>query len=148
MQEFLALLKRFDLKGIFITPTSNAFLQFFRYLFVGGVATIADWGTLFLLTEYAHVNHLVSAVFAFIAGLLVNFVLSKLLVFKMNEVRTSVWGEFAGYAVIGVVGLGITELIMYLLTDRMSVHYMISKAIATAIVLVWNYAARKKLLYK
>ena len=148
MQEFWRLLKRFDLKGIFITPTTDSFLQFFRYVFVGGIATIADWGVLYLLTECAHMNHLVAAVFSFIAGLVVNFILSKLLVFKANEARTNAWMEFVGYAIIGVVGLGITELIMYLLTNRMGLHYMASKAVATVIVLIWNYVARKKIIYK
>ena len=148
MQEFWRLLKRFDLKGIFITPTTDSFLQFFRYVFVGGIATIADWGVLYLLTECAHMNHLVAAVFSFIAGLAVNFILSKLLVFKANEARTNAWMEFIGYAIIGVVGLGITELIMYLLTNRMGLHYMASKAVATVIVLIWNYVARKKIIYK
>lgn len=148
MQEFWRLLKRFDLKGIFITPTTDSFLQFFRYVFVGGIATIADWGVLYLLTECAHMNHLVAAVFSFIAGLAVNFILSKLLVFKANEARTNAWMEFVGYAIIGVVGLGITELIMYLLTNRMGLHYMASKAVATVIVLIWNYVARKKIIYK
>ena len=148
MQEFWRLLKRFDLKGIFITPTTDSFLQFFRYVFVGGIATIADWGVLYLLTECAHMNHLVAAVFSFIAGLAVNFILSKLRVFKANEARTNAWMEFVGYAIIGVVGLGITELIMYLLTNRMGLHYMASKAVATVIVLIWNYVARKKIIYK
>ena len=148
MQEFWKLLKQFDLKGIFFDPTANSFLQFFRYIFVGGIATVADWGMLFLLTEYVHINHLISAIFAFVAGLAVNFILSKMLVFKMNEVRTSAWMEFVGYAIIGIIGLGITELIMYLLTDCLNTYYMISKAVATVIVLIWNYTARKKIIYK
>ena len=148
MKEFLELLKKLDLKGIFVTPTKNEFLQFFRYIFVGGIATVADWGTLYLLTEYAHVYHLVSAVIAFTVGLIVNFILSRLLVFSANEAKTGKALEFIGYAVIGVIGLGITEGIMFLLTNQLGAHYMLSKAIATVVVLVWNYIARKKLLYK
>ena len=148
MKEFFELLKRFDLTGIFITPTKNGFLQFFRYIFVGGIATVADWGTLFVLTEFAHVYHLVSAVFAFVAGLIVNFILSQMLVFKANEAKVKPVMEFVGYALIGIVGLGITELIMVLFTNCWELHYMISKVIATVIVLAWNYIARKKLLYK
>ena len=48
MKEIFRLIKKFDMKGLFIIPTNNALLQFFRYIFVGGVATIADWGVLFL----------------------------------------------------------------------------------------------------
>lgn len=148
MKEFFALLKRFDLKGIFLTPTKNGFLQFFRYLFVGGIATVVDWGVLFALTELLQLHHLISAIFAFAAGLATNFLLSKLLVFRANEARTNALGEFLGYALIGIIGLGITELIMYLFTDGLSLYYMLSKAIATVVVLVWNYVARKLLLYK
>jgi hypothetical protein len=42
MGEFFLLLKSFNLKGLFIAPTENSFLQFFRYAFVAGIATIAD----------------------------------------------------------------------------------------------------------
>lgn len=148
MKEFFALLKDFDLKGIFLTPTKNGFLQFFRYLFVGGIATVVDWGVLMALTELLQLHHLVSAIFAFVAGLGTNFLLSKLLVFRASEAKTNSLLEFLGYALIGVIGLGMTELIMFLFTDGLSLHYMLSKAIATAVVLVWNYLARKLLLYK
>ena len=57
-------------------------------------------------------------------------------------------GEFIGYGLIGAAGLGITEVIMFVMTDRMAVHYMVSKMTATAVVLVWNYLARKKILYR
>lgn len=148
MNEFLELLKRFDLKGLFIVPTKNGFLQFFRYIFVGGIATVVDWGVLFLLTDFGNIHYLVSAIIAFIAGLITNFSLSKMLVFKANEARVNAFVEFIGYAVIGVIGLGITELIMFVFTNRLNVYYMISKAIATVFVLAWNYIARKLIVYK
>lgn len=148
MKEFFELLKKFDLKGILITPTKNGFLQFVRYVFVGGIATVADWGTLFVLTDFAHIYHMVSAIIAFAVGLIVNFLLSKLLVFKANEARVNVVMEFVSYTIIGIIGLGITELIMFLFTNCWSLHYMLSKVIATVIVLAWNYLARKLFIYK
>ena len=148
MKEFWELIKKFDLKGIFIQPTKNGFLQVFRYLFVGGIATIVDWGVLFVLTDVFHIYHLISAIIAFVAGLVTNFFLSKCFVFKANEARVNPVMEFISYAVIGVIGLGITEGIMYLFTNCWNVHYMISKIIATVIVLAWNYAARRLIIYK
>lgn len=148
MKEFLELLKRFDWKGLFITPTKNGFLQFFRYVFVGGIATVVDWGILFLLTDFARIHHLISAVIAFTGGLITNFFLSRLLVFKANEARVNAAMEFLSYTLIGIIGLGITELILFLLTDCGQLHYMLSKVIATVIVLAWNYIARKLIVYK
>ncbi len=148
MKEFWILVKKLDWKGLFLIPTKNGFLQFFRYVFVGGIATVADWGLLFALTDLGHVHYLVSAIIAFVAGLIVNFCLSKLLVFKANEAKVNTVIEFVSYAIIGVIGLGITELIMLLFTHGFEVHYMISKAIATIVVLAWNYLARKQVIYR
>ena len=148
MKEFLELLKQRDWKAIFVTPTKNGFLQFFRYVFVGGIATVVDWGLLFAVTDFILLHHLISAVIAFVGGLITNFFLSQLLVIKANEARVNGVMEFLSYALIGIIGLGITELILFLLTDCGQLYYMLSKVIATAIVLVWNYVARKLIVYK
>ena len=84
MKEFLDYIKKLDLKSLFITPTSNALIQFFRYIFVGGVAFLADGGSLFLI-EAIGVNYLIAAIFAFIIGLVCNFLLSKLMVFQKSD---------------------------------------------------------------
>jgi len=148
MKEFFDLLKKGNIAAILIEPTQNGFLQFFRYLFVGGVATVVDWGVLFVLTDFAHIYVLVSTSIAFLAGLVTNFLLSKQLVFKASEARMNPVMEFLSYALIGIIGLGITELIMILFTNHWRLHYMLSKVIATILVLFWNYTARKFIVYK
>lgn len=147
MSEFWEYLKRLDFRGLFLTPTTNGFLQFFRYLFVGGVATIVDWGILFSLTQIG-LYYMVSTIFGFVGGLIVNYVLSKLLVFKASEAKVKPMVEFLSYGIIGVIGLGLTMLLMYVLTEKVRLYYMISKMIATILVLCWNYFARKLLIYK
>ena len=112
MKELFQLMKNVDIKGLFIVPTQNGFLQFFRYAFIGGIATIIDWSTLFILTDIVSIHYLFSACFSFLAGLIVNFLLSKLMVFKAEEAKVNGVLEFVAYAIIGAVGLGLTELIM------------------------------------
>lgn len=148
MKEFFEYLKAFDLKAIFLAPTTNGFLQFFRYVFVGGIATIVDWAILFIATEYGGVHYIFSAILSFFGGLATNYALSKLLVFSASEAKTGAFMEFVGYTIIGAVGLGLTVLIMYVLTEMLGLYYMLSKVTATIIVLFWNYIARKKLLYE
>ena len=148
MDELTELLKKGDFRGIFLKPTTNVILQFLRYVFVGGIATVADWGVLFFLTEAFGLHPLFSAIFAFFAGLVVNYFLSRLFVFKANESRYSRAGEFVAYSLIGAVGLGLTEGIMYITIAMAGNHYMIGKVIATVIVLLWNYIARRKIVYK
>ena len=147
MKELIEYIKRFDMKSIFITETENTIIQLFRYCFVGGVAFVADWLVVVILTETL-LHYLVSAAVGFFAGLAVNFALSKLLVFKSDSKKCGKLGEFLIYAAIGVVGLGLTELLMYFFTDVINIHYAVSKIIAAAIVLIWNFFARKVILYK
>ncbi len=135
-------------KNIFIEPTTDGKLQFIRYLFVGGLVTILDWALLFIFTEIFKIHYLVSAILSFIVSILANFILSKMLVFKINKSKVNKAFEFLGYIIIGVIGLGLTELIMYYFSEIINFHYMLSKAIATIIVLFWNYFARKYLLYE
>ena len=148
MKELFALIKHFDLKNLFLSPTTNGVVQFFRYIFVGGVATIVDWGILVLLTECLTMQPLVAAVFAFVAGLITNFILSKLFVFKANVTKVTPAWEFLTYAFSGVIGLGLTEIIMFCCTAWLNWYYMLAKVIATGVVLIWNYLSRKILLYR
>jgi len=146
VKEFWSLVKRFDLKGLFLTPSDNLILQMFRYVFVGGTAFVADAGTLWGLTVLG-VNDYVAAAIAFVIGLVVNFLLSKTLVFNKENARVKGFAEFLSYAIIGVIGLGLTELLLYIGLEWLRVHVMAAKIVAAALVLVWNFAARKLLLY-
>ena len=131
---------------LFREPTNRTLVQLFRYGFVGGVAFLVDYGTLFLLTEYAQIPYLVSAAIAFVAGLVVNYLLSISWVFNQNRNEKPA-KEFLYFTIIGVVGLLFNELIMYVATDLCHLHYMLSKIISTMIVFFWNFFARKVLLF-
>ena len=74
-------IKKRDLKGLLTEPTEDSFVQFFRYIFVGGASFITDYLLFHLITE-AGIYYLVSGVISFVAGLCVNYGLSKLLVFS------------------------------------------------------------------
>ena len=144
MKELFDYIFKLDFKSLFITKTTNTFIQFFRYIFVGGVSFLADGGSLFLITTIG-VNYLISVIFAFLIGLAVNYGLSKLLVFENSSVNGKI--EFLVYGIIGVIGLGFTEIIMYVLKEIAGLYFMVSKVIATIIVIVLNFVARKITLY-
>ncbi len=146
MKEFLSAVAGFDLKLLFKEKTTNSFIQFFRYIFVGGFAFLADAFMLWLCEKL--MNYMIAAAIAFIVGLAVNYMLSTWFVFSESEQVKSKAKEFAAYAVIGVIGLGLTEAIMYLLTDVCGFYFMLSKVIAAALVLIWNFVARKIIIYK
>lgn len=145
MKELTDALLHVNLDVLFREKTTNPFIQFFRYIFVGGLAFLADAATLWLCEKVMH--YMIAAVIAFITGLAVNYLLSIFFVFSESSAVKNKVGEFTVYAVIGVIGLALTEIIMYVLTDLCHLHFLLSKIVAAAVVLVWNFAARKKILY-
>lgn len=145
MEDFFKAVKNLDFKLLFREKTTNAFIQFFRYIFVGGFAFAVDAAALWLSERF--MNYMLAAAVAFVAGLAANYILSVCFVFSESGEVENRAKEFIAYAVIGVIGLGLTELIMYLLTDICGLYFMFSKVFAAAAVLVWNFAARKKFLY-
>ena len=145
MKEFFKAILDFNLNRLFREKTTNIFIQFFRYIFVGGFAFLADAFTLWLCEKW--MNYMIAAAIAFVVGLAVNYALSIWFVFSESSKVKNKVKEFVVYGIIGLIGLLITEDIMYLFTDVFGLYFLISKIIAAAIVLVWNFAARKVVLY-
>lgn len=135
------------IKKIFIYDTTNWTIQLFRYVFVGGFAFIVDYSLLFLLTESLGIYYILSATISFIAGLIINYIISTQWIFKKSRLSNTAI-EFIVYGIIGVIGLLLNDLILYLFTDIMHNHYMISKLIAAALVMGWNFVGRRTILFK
>ena len=85
--------------------------------------------------------------FGFIIGLVVNYLLSLLFVFKKNTEKGKHWKAFFLFAVIGMIGLVLTELGMWLGVEILAIHYLFVKVIVTLLVLLWNYLGRKFFIF-
>ncbi len=126
------------------------FWEFFRYLLVGGLAFVIDSGVLALFRELVlnggtPTELFICTALGFIAGLITNYVLSLLFVFKKSENKgngKSV-GAFLIFALVGIIGLGLTELGMYVGVYVFGWHYILTKILVAGAVMVWNYAGRK-----
>ena len=122
-----------DIKKIINTPLIK---EFFRYAIVGGISFLADLGVLTLFEEAVFKQRegwqiLISTAMGLVVGLAVNYVLSLIFVFRSDDNKSSGKSlrEFIIFALVGVVGLGLTEGLMYLGVNIMNFHYMITKII-------------------
>ncbi len=157
MKEFFELLKKGRVKAIFLEPTDNGFLQFFRYLFVGGIATVVDVLFSFIckyalgqLTDiYEQIIYIIATTVGFAGGLTTNFLLSRAFVFGTKEARAKTkTGEFLGHFTVGAIGLALSHLIIWFGTTVIFNNYEIFRLVAIVIVFIWNYLARKFFVYK
>jgi len=106
-----------------------------------------DFGLLALLTEAGRLFYLVSAGISFLAGTTVSYLLSILWVFDVR--RFSSRGlEYLVFVLVGMIGLALNEALLWLFTEPLGIHYLLSKIIAATIIFFWNFAARKRILFQ
>lgn len=119
--------------------------QIMKFGVVGVIAFVIDYGLMVLLTEVFGVNYLVSATISFTVSVIFNYLASMRYVFRHKE-GMSRRKEFIIFVVLSVIGLGLNDLLMWLGTGLLGISYLITKLVATFIVMVWNFVTRKKFL--
>ncbi len=132
------------------------FLEFMRYGLVGGLAFLIDTGTLFVCKEFffsqmGETGTYIATAIGFVIGLIFNYIFSIIFVFKngKEKVRGKQTQSFLIFGAIGAIGLVLTELgMMAGITLVGDAHYLAIKVVVAALVLFWNYIARKVTIFK
>ena len=119
--------------------------QIVRFGIVGVIAFVIDYAVLQVLTEVAGIHYLISSAVAFLVSVIFNYILSITFVFETDKSKSKV-AQFSLFAVMSAGGLGINQLMMWLLSDIMFIPYQLSKFFATAVVMVYNFVTRKLFL--
>lgn len=125
--------------------TENLLIQIFKFGIVGGIAFFIDYVVLFCCKEFIGLSVLLSAAIAFTVSVIYNYIASVKWVFDVNKEK-SAKKNFVIFIILSIIGLIITEIIMWIGSDIMKINYLIVKIIATAIVMVFNFITRKMFL--
>ena len=120
--------------------------QILKFGVVGVIAFLIDYALYNLLTSIFGINYLISNLIAFSVSVIANYILSIIWVFEVNHKQTQ--KDFIIFVLLSVIGLGINELIMYLMVDGLELNDKIIKLFATAVVMVYNFITRKIFIEK
>ena len=145
----------------------ETFFEVFRFLVVGGLATLVDFIVFYLFNLVIlkslneKINMVMSTTLGFTAGLFTNWFLQKF-VYKQvtnNQMHDKV--IFAKFVILSIAGYLITLLVMTLTTPlhdililnifdlfKFSFWKLFFKCLMTLIVLIINYFGRKYLVFK
>ena len=119
--------------------------DFFKYLVVGGIATISEWIIFFFLDKMS-VYYAIATVIAYMLSTFVNWLMGRILVFK--EAKQPLWKEIASIYIVSIGGLLLNLLIMSFTIGLLDFSNMLSKVLATVIVFSYNFLIRKIFIYK
>jgi putative flippase GtrA len=142
---------------LLIHKNDNVFVQFFRSVFVGGLATLVDLGVFYVLAIKFHLHPNLATTISFIFGLIVNYYLTQLWVFSYTP--DSLAKSFSIFTIIGVVGLLLNNFLLYIMINYRILASALgmkdldnikitAKIIATFIVFIWNFGARKYFIFR
>lgn len=144
----------------FFSKNKKLIFEFLRYVLVGGISAVIDMGVNFVMLFYIFGGTkddkgLVAASVAagFAVGLLVNFILSNIFVFKDETQREKgkTLSAFLIYALVGIIGFAMTELLTIggtLIIGEGGVWYLLLTCFVKGAVLIWNYVGRKIFVYR
>lgn len=133
------------LRSWLVERNDKLHVQFFRYLLVAVAAFAVDFGTYTILVKVVDIHPVVAATIGFLLGIIVNYLLSIRWVFDKRS--HSARYELIVFTTIGLVGLGLTDMIIWLIAVKAGQDELLAKIIATAIVFFWNFGARKIILF-
>ena len=142
---------------------SNAlFWEIFRFAIVGLVAAVFDFLTCYLVQFLAFSGNeavyvtIVSTTCGFLIGVVINYLMSTIMVYKNAKTKTSRTGKgilafFLLSAVGLVIGIGIQAFLydfLFLNKEILFLSYPVDFVIRTLIVMVYNYVTRKLFIYR
>lgn len=132
--------------------------EIFRFLVVGGLATLVDWSIFYVTLRFIpeikwgnwSVNQAIAITCGFVVGLVINYTLSLLFVYKnkKNENSGKSVKDFILFTIIGVFVLLLSYLGQYIMADLWNWYPLIARIIMTGIGLIINYLGRKIFIFK
>ena len=125
--------------------TENLLIQIFKFGIVGVIATLIDFAFLYIFKEFCKFPVILSNTLWFCISVVYNYWASVKWVFDVNEEKDP-RKNFIIFIIFSVLGLLLNDLIMHISIDKFNIYYMLSKIIATAIVMIFNFVTRKLFL--
>lgn len=119
--------------------------RFITYLFFSGIATMADFLVLLLLTELAGLHYLLSAAIGYLVGMVIHYALNKKHTF--NNKSKQYTKQFGMHVGVALTGLLLHQALLYVFVELGGLWYVWAKIAATIIVLCWNFFGHSRLTF-
>ncbi|WP_312914263.1 GtrA family protein [Stenotrophomonas sp.] len=119
----------------------------FRYFVASVIALAIDVAVLSVAMRLFNAPMGWAATLGFASGAVVAYALSTRWVFKARSLAAAPLIEFAVFAIIGIVGLGVTQFVLWLGVVKLGLLPELVKLAAAGATFVFNYLARRSLLF-
>jgi putative flippase GtrA len=122
-------------------PKSHVVPQFLEFALVGCVAAVGHYGMLIVLSEWVGISPVPASAAGFIVGAAISYVLNYRFVFRSDKDHVPTAAKFLAVAVLGLL---LNSVIMALLAEGASIHYLPAQITATVAVMAWSYLGNRR----
>lgn len=115
-----------------------------KFATVGASGAILSLLTMYLFVDVAHIYYLLAYALSFILVVSSNFIWHSLWTFR-QKAKVVNWFK---YACISAIALGINEGLLYLLTGKLGLHYLLSTIIGMFTAFLINWTLSRRIVWK
>ena len=119
---------------------SRTFLvKFIKFGIVGFSGVFIDFGTTYVCKEWLKIQKYLANSIGFTVAASSNYFFNRTWTFRSQD--PDIAGEYTEFLVISLIGLGIANLIVWLIHSRFKQNFYLSKLFAIGMVTIWNFFA-------
>jgi len=120
--------------------------ELLRYTVASGAALAVDTGLLVFLVSYAEVPYLAASAFSFVVGGVLLYFICVKLVFRHRSVSNPAL-ELPLFVALGLVGLAVNCLVMYVAVNQLEGSYLAAKCVAACCTFSVNFVLRRTAMF-
>lgn len=120
--------------------------KFIKFCVVGFSGVFVDFGITWFLKEKVKLNKYVANSTGFVLAATSNYFFNRLWTFHSQN--THIATEYFSFFSISIAGLGINNLIIFILTDKLKLNFYLAKLIAVGVVTIWNFVMNYLFTFK
>lgn len=135
-------IQRYDIKLI------NFFLNinFFKFLFVGGISTIVNYLVFFILFSNDLLNYILASSSGYFSGVIFGFVLNKFWSFNHKKSKNYL-REIILYNLVYLISFVIGISFLYVLVEYLGINPLIANVLTIGVTTITNFVGLKKIVF-
>jgi putative flippase GtrA len=114
-------------------------LKFLKFAAVGLSGLFVDYFFTYIFKEIFKVQKYISNSIGFTIAATSNYILNRIWTFESQNEEIVM--EYSSFLIISVIGLGLNNLILWLILRKLQINFYLAKFFAICVVTLWNFLA-------
>ena len=122
-----------------LNTSASVFFKFLKFSVVGFSGIFVDFGITFILKQKLKIHKYIASSIGFAFATLSNYYLNRIWTFNSTQVNAIT--QFEKFFLIALIGLIISNAIIYLLNNKLKLNFWLCKIVAIVLVSFVNFFA-------